>query len=242
MRQSILRPLPFLARKRMPDVSAQTSESSGRRPGTGIRVGRNSNCIISSDESTTGQSIWITIVSCVQTVPICSGLFRVRVRAFDEGRCFNRTGAMDRGFQDYGCPRLRKHWNECYFNSGVMVVSRRHRQLFAEPAVRHDNFIEQTFLNVGLVHHHLNVYDIGHEFNFMTSIVPLTGLPVEAGYIAHLAGILQPPRGYCRVHLANWERAEPHYQFRKHIWLDVGGDWRCYDAEPVALPEGQDIS
>ena len=171
--------------------------------------------------------------------PDCPDLFGIvpesAFGAFDEGRCFNRTGAMDRGFQDYGCPRLRKHWNECYFNSGVMVVSRRHRQLFAEPAVRHDNFIEQTFLNVGLVHHHLNVYDIGHEFNFMTSIVPLTGLPVEAGYIAHLAGTpAAAARGIAESILANWERAEPHYQFRKHIWLDVGGGLGdVIDAEPV---------
>ena len=171
--------------------------------------------------------------------PDCPDLFEIvpesAFGAFNEGQCIERTGAMQKGFQDYGCPGLQKYWDGCYFNAGVMVVSRRHRQLFAAPAVRHDNFIEQTFLNIGIIHHRLDTYDIGHEFNFMGSLVPLTGLPIEAGYIAHLAGNpAQAARHIAESILVNWERAEPHYQFRRHIWLDVGGGLGdVIDAEPV---------
>lgn len=153
---------------------------------------------------------------------------------FNEGRFFlDRENAFREGCRQYGCPELE--WTGRYFNAGVMVLSRRHRHLFWHPKDHLNNFIEQTYINLGLVKYRMDTWDIRHEFNFMPSFLSLTGEPMESAYIPHFAGMESAvARKFAEGVLEGWKRAAPEYDFRRRIWLDVGGGLGdVIDAEPV---------
>ncbi len=56
-------------------------------------------------------------------------------------------------------------WVETYFNSGVMVVSPRHRPVFAQLSGYRDEFFEQTLLNYRVQQGRYRSTDIGYRWN-----------------------------------------------------------------------------
>jgi len=101
----------------------------------------------------------------------CPNIFRIVpsccVGAFNEGAYF------DRKYPEY-------------FNTGVMVVSREHRDLFLKPGREHgsiETFFEQNFINDRLQESMFHIHSLSHKFNKMDFIQ-------APGYIIHKAGNL----------------------------------------------------
>lgn len=77
-------------------------------------------------------------------------------------------------------------WRGDYFNSGVMVVSRCHRDAFAKTIEYQDEYPDQTLLNYRVQRLGYPIADIGYRFNH-------TGVASQvadrfASYIIHYAG------------------------------------------------------
>ena len=83
---------------------------------------------------------------------------------------------------------LKEHpgitWDNQYFNSGVMVLSRSSRGLFSFECGQVVAFVEQTQLNINRLYTGLPLHDIGYRFNH-------TGVPVipkDDSWILHYPG------------------------------------------------------
>lgn len=87
--------------------------------------------------------------------------------------------------------RIQEHlpdlgWRKTYFNSGVLVVSRQHRDAFVKTNEYQDEQYEQTLLNYRIQKLGYRIFDIGYRFNH-------TGVASQiadrfASHILHYAG------------------------------------------------------
>jgi hypothetical protein len=77
-------------------------------------------------------------------------------------------------------------WSGDYFNSGVMVVSRAHRQVFARPFEYYDGYADQTLINYRVQRAGLPIFDLGWRLNHTGRVE----LPQErfTSHIIHYAG------------------------------------------------------
>lgn len=94
----------------------------------------------------------------------------------------NALGRLDGGL-DY--------WQKDYFNSGVMVVSKVHKQLFAFPQkIFKSTFYEQTYLNWQAHNLNYKITYIPEEFNYIFhNSKEKSNLEIpESAYIVHFAG------------------------------------------------------
>jgi len=77
-------------------------------------------------------------------------------------------------------------WQNDYFNAGLMVLSRKHREIFAPPYNYTDGFFEQTLLNYRVQRSKFPVQDIGYPFNHTGRVRTPAGR--LASHIIHYAG------------------------------------------------------
>lgn len=75
-----------------------------------------------------------------------------------------------------------------YYNTGVMVVSKRHARLFAEAADQIDNFGEQTLLNYRFRRAGVEMFHLPHRFNRLIATQRITGEQLHDSYLVHFAG------------------------------------------------------
>jgi lipopolysaccharide biosynthesis glycosyltransferase len=78
-------------------------------------------------------------------------------------------------------------WRGDYFNSGVMVVSRCHRDAFSKSIEYEDEYPDQTLLNYRVQRLRYPIEDIGYRFNH-TRLVD-GGAGRFASHIIHYAGV-----------------------------------------------------
>ena len=71
--------------------------------------------------------------------------------------------AMNTIFEKYNVTPI--DWKHNYFNSGVMVVSKTHKDLFIAPEVKHDYFYEQTYFNMRLAQLNYKFFNLSTKFN-----------------------------------------------------------------------------
>ncbi len=132
-----------------------------------------------------------------------------------------------------------RQWDGKYYNAGVMVLSRSHRNLFVPPPTEWDNFKEQSYLNVSIARSKTKVCPLGHRWNRMYYMDWMFGEDRCDGYIIHYAGldVLVSEAEYLDLvanDRATWERAKPHYQFARHVAFVVqGGLGSQVAAEPT---------
>lgn len=141
--------------------------------------------------------------------------------AFNEEHIFPERRASKADFcAELGLPPPEQ-WldSKQYFNTGVFLCSRRHRNLFA-PHREIDHFGEQTALNYQLFEHKTDVVQLPHRFNRLVKTLRLSGECFDDSYIAHFAG------GFVE------EFREPNYR----TWLELANRFKRYRAEN-AVPE-----
>ena len=104
---------------------------------------------------------------------------------FEEGHCTDRPIKLiqDAGIA-YGEDLSR--WNGKYYNAGVIVASRCHREVFTPPEkqIQTSCFIDQDYVNLRIAKSGFDVFTLDHRFNHM-SCTPGDRLK---SYFIHYAG------------------------------------------------------
>lgn len=127
--------------------------------------------------------------------PTCPNLFSLVPEKFlggvSESRLyFNREEVMKQACAIYGIS-LR---NYQFFNTGVMVISRKHRQLFAKPrtVIPIQGFYDQPYINALFLKLHFKFWDLGLKFNHLGTFLLRGARPYGHGqaYIIHVTGAL----------------------------------------------------
>jgi len=143
----------------------------------------------------------------------------------------NRGYSIEQGAHDY---RIKDFtWDRCYYNSGVMVLSKDHRFMFKKPEREIFNFFEQTYLNLLIQSHSVPIHNLHYKYNRMSCIDGFNGEPRHASQFIHYAGI-NPD---ISVNIVNQDIKvieESDGNYKKYIWISVeGGLGDQIQAEPT---------
>lgn len=132
------------------------------------------------------------------------------------------------------------NWDGKYYNTGVMVVSRRHIDMFQKPDQEIFSYYEQSYLNMIIAlrkeREEIKVFELPYQFNRMTCMDFFTGEERFASHIIHYAGYpsLDFVLDLIPRDIARWEQDAPSYKYKSHILVVVSGglgDQIC--AEPA---------
>lgn len=139
-------------------------------------------------------------------------------------------------------------WQGQYWNTGVMVASRCHKDVFVAPERSQIlkgglDFGEQGWINIQLINKSIPIKDLDYRFNRMTVMDPFTGIHRLDSYIVHYAGAPEvmishgekvPLQEFIRRDIYKWGEDAPHYGYKRNILITVGGGLGDQvDAEPV---------
>ena len=169
----------------------------------------------------------------------CPNLFDVVPKLFLGA--FNEAPFTDRSKEllidicrDYGVTLPK--WDGRYFNTGVLVISRHHKQIFKKPDREIFNFYEQSYLNMRIAAERIPMFELEHKFNRMTCMDRFTGEERFASYIIHYAGVPQVAMVMDLIprDIEKWEQDEGNYNYQRHIYVSVtGGYGDQIEAEPA---------
>lgn len=180
----------------------------------------------------------------------CPDLFEIvpeeEFGIFEEGKFAPRMEIMAKAIETYAEP---VEWDGSYFNTGVMVVSRFHREIFRRPfsdkleesalkTFEIPSFLgEQSYLNIRLAQSGVEICKLPYRFNRMSLMDERTGEPRHASYIVHYAGAPTVTEMISVIvkDIEDWKEHAPEYSYKKRILIRVGGgmgDQVC--AEPIA--------
>jgi len=167
----------------------------------------------------------------------CPNLFDIvpetELGMLNEGKYAPRTEYIVQASEYYKEPL--KDWDGKFYNSGVMVISRRHKQMFKLP--KGIDFVEtdQPYLNLRICNDKIDMFQLDYKFNRMDILDKIIGISRLDSYIMHYAGA--PRDQIFNVLLGDikqWEIDSPEYKYDQNIAIAVSagmGDQLC--AEPV---------
>lgn len=176
----------------------------------------------------------------------CPNLFDMvpefQLGIFNEGRFEPRTGSLQEACKEYG-KSIPKKWDGTYYNTGVMVLSRRHRSLFKTPHHVADlGMFEQGYLNMEILidfdndrAHEERIYELDYKFNRMPLTDSHCGVHRCDSYIVHYAGApINVMMKLASEDLINWS-SNPEYKYSREIVIYMGGGMGDQlGSEPVA--------
>jgi|GEM_PF-1086695 len=175
--------------------------------------------------------------------PSCPDLFKMvpydKIGAVCERPPFmqKRGGVLRSACEYYGVTYPYSEEEECnWFNTGLLVLSRCHRNLFIRPEkvkVFGEGWIDMPLMNSLAIKNGYEVKDLGLKFNYMGSLVSHKERPFEPveAYLFHATGFL---RHYRKMYLAlivkfwtNPKLANKRWAYRLH---PVAVSYRIYEA------------
>jgi lipopolysaccharide biosynthesis glycosyltransferase len=167
----------------------------------------------------------------------CPNLFDIvpqnKLGMFNEGRYTPRFEFLEQASEYYGEPL--KEWSPNFYNSGVMVISRIHKNLFKLP--KGIDFVEtdQPYLNLRILNDNIEMFDLDFKFNRMDILDKFCGISRLDSYIVHYAGAPQEiVCGVIQDDIQKWRIDGPEYEYKRNILISVTagmGDQLC--AEPA---------
>lgn len=137
---------------------------------------------------------------------------------------------------------LPKWDGKTYYNTGVMVVSRCHRDIFKiqeEVKPLRNGFGEQTYLNMKIMSNDVKIFNLSHKFNRMSLMDRIIGVSRLDSYIVHYAGfdiLFGEGKMIAAMDrdIERWKRDAPEYKYNRKIFLwALGGLGDCIAAEPT---------
>lgn len=137
---------------------------------------------------------------------------------------------------------LPKWDGKTYYNTGVMVMSKRHRHIFKiteEIKPLRNGFGEQTYLNMKIMATETKIFSLSHKFNRMSLMDRILGVSRLDSYIVHYAGfdILFGAGATLKSmdrDIAKWQKDAPDYKYKRKIFIwALGGLGDCIAAEPT---------
>jgi len=133
-------------------------------------------------------------------------------------------------------------WNgKDYYNTGVMVVSRKHRHIFkVQNEIKHlrNSFGEQTYLNMRIMQSGEKVYPLTYRFNRMSIMDRILGITRLDSYLVHYAGfdVMGGPSILESMErdIKQWKEDAPDYKYKRKIFIwSFGGAGDVVTAEPT---------
>ena len=152
---------------------------------------------------------------------------------FNEGRYTPRFEFLEQASEYYGEPL--KTWNGKFYNSGVMVISRIHKNIFKLP--KGQDFVEtdQPYINLRILNDKVEMFDLDYKFNRMDILDRFCGINRLDSYIVHYAGAPQDIQmDVMRKDIEQWKMDKPNYKYERNILISVTagmGDQLC--SEPA---------
>lgn len=173
----------------------------------------------------------------------CPNLFELipetKLGIFNEGRFMSREDSLIEACKAYD-KKIPKDYDGTYYNTGVMVVSRKHRELFKRPHIIHNlGMFEQGYLNMKILLDFdikKDVEELDYKFNRMTGLDKHCGIHRLDSYIVHYAGAPEAVNvpDLMERDLKMWEEKKPDYKFERNIIIYLcGGMGDQLAAEPV---------
>jgi lipopolysaccharide biosynthesis glycosyltransferase len=167
----------------------------------------------------------------------CPNLFDIvpetKLGMFDEGKYTPRYEFLEQASEYYKEPL--KKWNGKFYNSGVMVISRKHKSIFKLP--KGYDFVEtdQPYINLRILNDKIEMFDLDFRFNRMDILDKHCGISRLDSYIVHYAGA--PKEMIFDVltkDIEQWRMDHPKYEYKRNILISVSagmGDQLC--SEPA---------
>jgi hypothetical protein len=152
---------------------------------------------------------------------------------FNEGQYTPRGEFLEQASEYYKEPV--KEWNGKFYNSGVMVISRIHKQIFKIP--KGINFVEtdQPYINLRITNDKVSMFDLNYKFNRMDILDKFLGISRLDSYVVHYAGAPQEIIiDVLKKDIEQWKSDSPEYDYKRNILISVTagmGDQLC--SEPV---------
>jgi len=118
--------------------------------------------------------------------------------------------------------------NGAYYNTGIMVVSKKHKNIFIKPKEEINDFYEQTYVNL-IINKSLNAEDdifyLDCNFNRMTCMDSLLGKTRLDSYIIHYAGCpnLDLMKELMKKDLMQWKEDAPWDKYKMNVFVTVSG-------------------
>jgi len=157
---------------------------------------------------------------------------------FEEGQFMERQQSMLQFLiENKVDPKI---WNKKYYNTGVMVLSKQHANIFIKPLTEEVNhFAEQSYINLLFCIFKPKIHNLHYKWNRMYALDRITGEDRYDSYFMHYAGIsvIMPEDKQLSLMRDDWEiwqKAKPEYKFQKNVAVIVEGgmgDQIC--AEPT---------
>jgi ADP-heptose:LPS heptosyltransferase len=152
---------------------------------------------------------------------------------FNEGRYSSRLEYVEQASEYYGEPV--KKWNGKFYNSGVMVISRRHKSIFKEPKGVHIVETDQPYINLRIINDKVEMFDLDFRYNRMDILDKFCGISRLDSYIVHYAGAPKEIQlDVIKKDIEQWKIDSPKFEYKRNILISVSagmGDQLC--AEPA---------
>ncbi len=167
----------------------------------------------------------------------CPNLFDIvpedKIGMFNEGKYAQRLRYIQEASEFYDKELL--NWNGKFYNSGVMVISRYHKQLFKLPPSTDEIKTDQAYINLMIHVDKYDIFDLDYRFNRMDLLDKYIGISRLDSYIVHYAGA--PKNQIFEVltqDINQWKLDSPKFHYDQNIAIVVSagmGDQLC--SEPV---------
>jgi hypothetical protein len=132
-----------------------------------------------------------------------------------------------------------RDWNGKYYNAGIYVCSRCHRELFVMPPREFDHFRDQSWFNTLIADRKVKVFPLPHRFNRIVSLDRIFGEERLDAWFLHYAGFhVEGERAgvldLIARDLDSWRQTAPHYRYPNNVAFIVQGSLaEQIAAEPV---------
>ena len=168
----------------------------------------------------------------------CPNLFNItpkdKLGMFNEGKYIDKKSKIQEVAKFY-CEDIQK-WDGKYYNSGIMVISRIHKQLFRKIANMSGDKMEEYF-NLRICIDKIEMFDLSYNFNRLPFLDKEIGIHRLNSYIVHYSGA--PPEQIFSIvynDIEEWKEVSPNYnKYSKRcivVSVTAGmGDQLC--SEPV---------
>lgn len=133
-------------------------------------------------------------------------------------------------------------FKDSYYNTGVMVFDKSHKEMFKQPPEFIHHFSEQSWLNLMLARYHVDIRNLHIAYNRMTLLEDLKAIKDHRleSYVIHYAGALgmvpyEALAERIKEDLRSWKQLESkNYVFSKSIKISIsGGLGDQIEAEPT---------
>ena len=162
----------------------------------------------------------------------------------EESRYYDRRIGVLKFMEHVGFDSSK--WNGKYYNAGIFVCSRVHRDVFVPPPVEWDHFRDQTWLNTLIADRGAKVFSLPYRFNRVLAFDRFYGEDRLDAYFLHYAGISvvrsrEETLEIIAHDLAAWRQSRPDYRFRDNVAIVVPGSLREQVAAEPAVRYCQEV-